>query len=77
MAGQPMALLRGRFPHVLQLVNPVGIEATGPDRDRATAREDLEADFLDFERHLRDGPPPAAVLSAFQAIRSSLDGGAR
>jgi exonuclease SbcD len=68
---QPMAMLRRRFPHLLQLSNPIAEAklASAPARSRARDTEDLAADFEDFERHIRGEAPPDDVAAAFRALR--------
>jgi exonuclease SbcD len=69
--GQPMAMLRSRFPHLLQLTTPAVELATSvsPARSRAREKEDVDADFEDFQQHLRSGPAPDDVAAAFRALR--------
>jgi exonuclease SbcD len=68
---QPMAMLRTRFPHLLQLQNPVVELATdaAPARSRAREKDDVEGDFTDFQQHIRGGPAPDDVAAAFRALR--------
>ena len=79
LAGQPMLRLRARYPNLLQLNNPVvdvsGLPTSAAERPRD--RDDLGADFVDFQQHLRGGAAPPDVLAAFTTLRASLGGDAR
>jgi exonuclease SbcD len=76
-AAQPMALLRARFPYLLDLrvPRPEAPEGRMAPAERR-ARADVEQDFLDFERRLRgEAPMPDGLLDAFRALRASVRGG--
>jgi exonuclease SbcD len=68
---QPFALLRKRFPHLLDLRTPPPTELAGRrslDR-RAGGRIDLESDFLEFHAWLHKSEPPSdEVLAAFREL---------
>jgi exonuclease SbcD len=68
---QPMAMLRQRFRHLLQLSNPIAEAklASAPAGSRARDQEDVDADFEDFQRHIRGCAPPDDVARAFRALR--------
>jgi exonuclease SbcD len=76
---QPVPVLRKRFPHLLEFRMP----RTGDDVDAQAAstrtvgtrqRTDLDADFHDFEQHLRgEAGAPVEVQSAFQALRARAE----
>jgi exonuclease SbcD len=73
-AGQPMATLRTRFPYLLQLQNPVIELVVGsgvPARERVAEANDVEADFLDFQSHIRGVAPPEDVVVAFRALHAA------
>lgn len=73
---QPMALLRARFPFLLDLRIPraEASDARIAPADRR-ARADVEQDFVDFERRLRgEAPLPSGLLEAFRALRASVGG---
>jgi exonuclease SbcD len=83
---QPMALLRARFPHLLDFRMPqpdvpeegaAGRHARGARGARGD-RLDVEQDFLDFERRLRaEQPLPDGLLDAFRALRATVERGER
>lgn len=75
-AGQPMAMLRTRFPHLLQLgtADDAAAEQDRPARDRQGDRLDPEVDFLDFQRHLRTSDVDAEVVDAFRSLRLAAGG---
>lgn len=77
--GQPMAMLRRRFPRLLQLDNPVLQEDTGAARARqqlaagGALGSDLAADLRAFEATLYGEQPRAEVLEAFEALHRELE----
>lgn len=70
---QPAAMLRQRFPHLLDFRMPVSASANSAV-SRSTAahrgRDDINADFAEFERSLRgEAPLVDGVEAAFSALR--------
>lgn len=77
---QPMALLRARFPHLLDFRMPQPDAPEGAAAPRGSGdgheRADVERDFLDFERRLRgEEPLPDGLLEAFRTLRARVDRG--
>lgn len=72
---QPAAILRQRFPHLLDFRMPIPASATSA-MSRSTAahrgHDDIDADFTEFEKALRgDDPLAEGVESAFAELRDT------
>ena len=75
VVAQPVALLRARFPHLLDFRMPDPVAEAASPRAAARDRADVEADFLDFQRRVRpaDDPLGPALLDAFRAVRARAE----
>jgi exonuclease SbcD len=75
LLGEPMALLRGRFPFVLHLKPPAAaLIAEDVEPGDRGAPADLATDLDSFWHHIHGEPPSKDVVAAFAACRTEVEG---